>query len=377
MIYRRLKNIAYLRKALSGYYLLPDGRAFSPTTVAFLPTMRCNLHCQMCGQWGECGYLNAASAQALKNEELPIESWEKVIDELAPSRPRVIVWGGEPFLYREMIRLLRRIKSKGLNCLVISNGTLIAPYAHEFVMAGIDEIEISLDGPSQVNDKMRGAGSYNAAIEGIATLLDERKRQKNNYPKIIINTVITKDSYLTLSEMVELSKKLGVDGINLIYGWCISSSAGKRYEDFCKDLFGIEATSWKGFEKNEADIDLDKLSEITRSIRAGKAGGLSITFLPDLSHLGVAGFYQDRLASIPKRCFSLWHRADIRHNGDVVFCGDFPDYVIGNIKNEPFLSIWNNDRARTFRKVIKGSGLLPVCSRCCNLYNYNFSRVLK
>jgi len=200
-------------------------------------------------------------------------------------------------------------------------------------------------------------------------VIEERTRAKVRCPRISINTVINKDTYRVLEETVSLVKDLGVEGLNFVYGWNISARMGAHYEKVCEKLFGIRAASWKGFEKCDIDMDLRELADIVAKIRGRGEDGLRVTFLPDISPGAIPGFYAGTLASLAKRkCYSLWHRVDVRHNGDVILCSDFPDYVLGNVKEASLNAIWNNERARDFRRKVRGMGLLPICSRCCNLY---------
>jgi radical SAM protein with 4Fe4S-binding SPASM domain len=58
-------------------------------------------------------------------------------------------------------------------------------------------------------------------------------------------------------------------------------------------------------------------------------------------------------------------------NGDVVTCRDYPDVVVGNIKEKSILELWNNDKMRGFRNLLKEEGgLLPVCTRCQGLMGW-------
>ena len=45
-------------------------------------------------------------------------------------------------------------------------------------------------------------------------------------------------------------------------------------------------------------------------------------------------------------CPVAWYFAQVEPDGDVCFCGDFPDYVIGNVRSEPFTSVWKGEQAR-------------------------------
>src|SRR5215469_8817247 len=76
--------------------------------VYFKLTPACNLRCVMCGQYGDKGVMKDCAAEETKNI-LPLETWIKFIDEIAPRRPVTYVWGGEPFLYPDIFPLVRHI----------------------------------------------------------------------------------------------------------------------------------------------------------------------------------------------------------------------------------------------------------------------------
>ena len=73
-----------------------------------------------------------------------------------------------------------------------------------------------------------------------------------------------------------------------------------------------------------------------------------------------------------KRCVAPWFMVDIMPNGDVVTCRDHPDYLVGNIRNDSLLTIYNNERYKAFRNALRDSkdGLFPICARCCGLMGY-------
>jgi radical SAM protein with 4Fe4S-binding SPASM domain len=37
---------------------------------------------------------------------------------------------------------------------------------------------------------------------------------------------------------------------------------------------------------------------------------------------------------------------------------------MGNVFEEPFLDVWNGERFRAFRRVVRREGRLPLCHRC-------------
>jgi sulfatase maturation enzyme AslB (radical SAM superfamily) len=50
----------------------------------------------------------------------------------------------------------------------------------------------------------------------------------------------------------------------------------------------------------------------------------------------------------------------------VHFCADYPDYILGNITEQPFTEIYHGERANKFRKTIHTceGGMFPGCLRC-------------
>ena len=72
----------------------------------------CNLKCVMCGQRGDKGYLKGEVGVQESKKILPLEQYKKLADELSTVRPVYYLWGGEPFLYPDLIPLVKYLKSK-------------------------------------------------------------------------------------------------------------------------------------------------------------------------------------------------------------------------------------------------------------------------
>ena len=67
---------------------------------------------------------------------------------------------------------------------------------------------------------------------------------------------------------------------------------------------------------------------------------------------------------IRKKCSYPWGNLRINPYGDVY---PFLDYFYGNIKDDSFKNLCNNERARLFRSKLKKVKLFPACRRCCKL----------
>ena len=70
-----------------------------PEEVAFKLTNRCDLRCSHCYQWGEEGY-HRSLPQVDKGGDLPLATIAKVLDATRALRSNVVLWGGEPLIYR-------------------------------------------------------------------------------------------------------------------------------------------------------------------------------------------------------------------------------------------------------------------------------------
>jgi MoaA/NifB/PqqE/SkfB family radical SAM enzyme len=90
-------------------YNFENGKSSYPEAITFFLTHRCNLHCQMCGQWGEGGVTKKQSSQYIR-EELSPEELTAAIDEASKFKPNITLFGGEPLLYQHCIEIIKYIK---------------------------------------------------------------------------------------------------------------------------------------------------------------------------------------------------------------------------------------------------------------------------
>ncbi len=142
---------------------------------------------------------------------LPLETWKKLIDDIAPQKPVTYIWGGEPFLYPDLFPLVKYIVDKGLFAAVNTNGTLMERHAEQIVRDKWSQLFVSLDAFRDVNDEQRGRGSYDKVIAGFKAINREKQKQKSNYPFLGIVTVVTNKNYMDLEEFVEASREYNLD----------------------------------------------------------------------------------------------------------------------------------------------------------------------
>src|ERR1700687_150105 len=116
------------------------------------PTHRCNLRCTYC------------NSPFKHTPELTTAQWLRVIDELADlGCRRVLILGGEPLLRPDIAEFIERIKTRGMSCVLTSNGLLVARRIRE--LRGLDTLVLSLDAVGRANDAVRGDGVF-AGVQG-------------------------------------------------------------------------------------------------------------------------------------------------------------------------------------------------------------------
>ncbi|WP_181698894.1 radical SAM protein [Nocardia sp. GTS18] len=116
----------------------------------------------------------------------------------------VVLLGGEPFVYKELPRVVRYAKhTLGLSVEICTNGYRIGPRLREIAPC-IDLLRISLEGAGATNDRIRRDGSYSAAIESI-----ELARNLG----VATGATLTVNRY-NIDEVVELAQRLQTLGVS-------------------------------------------------------------------------------------------------------------------------------------------------------------------
>ena len=87
---------------------------------------------------------------------------------------RIHFAGGEPLLCADLLPLVRRARERGLPSRVLTNGVHVERgLGRALLDAGCVGVQVSLEGPRDVHDGVRGAGSFDAATRGARVLATE------------------------------------------------------------------------------------------------------------------------------------------------------------------------------------------------------------
>jgi mycofactocin radical SAM maturase len=167
----------------------------APINLTWEITHECNLRCVHC--------LSASSTES--PGELTFDECKSVVDQLSQLKVFEINFGGgEPLLKDYFLPLLRYIHEKGIVTCISTNGTALKEEAIAcFTGSPLVNVQVSLDGATpEVNDSIRGTGTFQRIIKGIERLA------KKNIP-LSINTVVTSLNFMQLRRLKEMATAYG------------------------------------------------------------------------------------------------------------------------------------------------------------------------
>ncbi|MEK6645492.1 MAG: radical SAM protein [Candidatus Firestonebacteria bacterium] len=339
-----------------------------PEFVHFQLTYSCNLRCKMCGQWGKKGIFKKHISM-LKNSEIGFEVWKGLIDEVSKWKCIINIWGGEPLLRKDVFKIIKYVKFKKLKCYMVTNGVLIGKYYRELIDSGIDKIYMSIDGPHVIHDNIRGVkGAYRKIFNGIKKLNDLKKKKKTKSPYLEIKFTISKYNYKIIKNMLKIANNFNANRINFDPFMFTTSKIASEYSKEYFRRFNEYPTSQYGWIVDKTGVD-GKILECDISDIISKEKK-NFVVAAGYGKVSTDKWYKDAEKTFGfNQCFVPWSLVNVMPNGNVNFCVDFPDYIIGNVTQNSLFDIWNNKRAQVFRKKYLESGPLPICNRCCWLYN--------
>lgn len=166
-------------------------------------TERCNLRCRHCYQGAAPGRemdLDEVREVAAEVGEM-VAAWEDAHG-LAFAKSYSIT-GGEPLLRKDLFEVLDAVGRGGFAVHLLSNGTLVGPdEARRLAGLGVAGVQVSLEGPERVHDRIRGAGSFAAAVRGASALVGAGVA-------VSLNVTLSGLNALYVEELVRLAQGLG------------------------------------------------------------------------------------------------------------------------------------------------------------------------
>ncbi|HPQ70313.1 MAG TPA: radical SAM protein [bacterium] len=193
--------------ALAG--VLDGERVFAgPELLEIDLTNFCNLNCIGC--WNHSPLMRDKQFSGEeKKRRLPLELLIRLIDDAAAlgAKQVQLSGAGEPFCHPDALRVIERIKAHGLQCTVITNGTLLTEsICRRIVELGVDHLTVSVwAGTPKVYEATHPnqKGKTLLKLQNTLRLLHQIKReQRTYYPQVKIYHVVNHRNAGDLDAMV-------------------------------------------------------------------------------------------------------------------------------------------------------------------------------
>jgi Fe-coproporphyrin III synthase len=331
-----------------------------PSQALFFITYRCTSRCKMCTIWKRGERVDA-------QKELSLEDWKKCVDMLGPKNLKFIeIFGGDSLIRKDvtipLIEYIKKINKKIVvelptNCNLLDKETAIA-----LVKAGVDKLYISLDGPIEIHDKIRGnLGTYTNVQKALEHIVEAKKNLGSKTPKIIINCTISSNNVDSFENIIPSVKKLGVDDIEFDLEY-----VGEFKEENIQNtvLDGIKPTPFyitlgsSNLLSREQAYLLKKKMKNVRELAKNLKMKISTHVIDSLTIDNLTN------GTIPnKKCYMCRYLVTIDPFGNFVSCFHYNNYILGNIKNETFSSILKSKKYRSFLK-LQNEGKIKICENC-------------
>jgi radical SAM protein with 4Fe4S-binding SPASM domain len=249
--------------------------------------------------------------------------------------PSFNITGGEPFLRNDIFEVLKEIRSRGFDIYILSNGILIdrerAKILSDLAISGV---QVSIEGPEEIHEKIRGKGSFSSALKGVRHLLDQGITVTLNITLSDINA----DYFM---EMVELSSAIGVQRLG----------------------FSRLVPSGRGKSLLPNMLKKERVKELYETIIPLKINGLDIVSGdPVLSQL-FSTDKKDHGSVATGGCAAGLSGVTILQDGTITPCRRL-DIPIGNIRKDSLREVWaTSDVLLKLRDRKSYKGRCRSCSR--------------
>src|ERR671913_1756977 len=186
-----------------------DVIASRPPVCLYLEvTNRCNLLCTTC-------------PRTYEELEPPADmSWElftSIIDQV-PDLGRAVLHGvGEPMLVKDLPRMVRYLKDRGVYVLFNTNGTVLnARNGRALIDAGLDELRVSLDASNAKSFRaIRGKDYFERILRNVRAFREMQEREGHARPRVSAWLTGLRETVPELPAFVRVAAEIGVKEVYL------------------------------------------------------------------------------------------------------------------------------------------------------------------
>jgi len=315
-LYHKIPEVLYLKTGHDYTY---------PLSIRGFVNERCNYKCKYCGFWRMTQY----------QDEMTIAEWQEALQSLKEfiGSYSIQFVGGEPFIKKGFIDLLKFCCANEIDWGVITNGSAFCDPVKAWKTAEAKpvNVDISIDSSiAEIHDSVRGVpGSLKQIESGIKLLRDARDRLKLKFP-IRIKPTLHRFNVENLPDLARWSQEIGATTIDF-------SPVRPAF-----GLSEIESDLWLKHEE-----DFYALERSIETLISLKRQGYPIETSEDKLRSFTDHFRGRRVYHGVSPCRTGLRDYHIQPNGDVTMCWFYP--AIGNVKLSSAREIWQSEVARSLR----------------------------
>jgi MoaA/NifB/PqqE/SkfB family radical SAM enzyme len=346
------------QKFLPEAYRLPEGQLrgplveSGPKVVYIEVTNRCNLLCETCPRT----YFEREPLRSLSLDEFI------TIAEQFPHMQRALLHGiGEPLLNRDLPEIIRYLKSRKVEVIINSNGTLLSPqWQTQLVKSGLDQYRCSIDGATdETFARIRGAALLPKLRQGLEELVTTKERLGAITPRISIFCVTSKENLHELPDLLRLAADTGVQEVCVQRMVYFAGELQKQYGMARQELaiFGKDGNGEEEILEECTKLSTELGINFVASGGRDPINSLAAARLPDFTPW--------------QACMRPWTTAYVTVNGNCLPCcispfatDDYECLILGNLLERPFREIWNDLPYQKFRTELLSHHPRQVCASC-------------
>jgi radical SAM protein with 4Fe4S-binding SPASM domain len=323
--------------------------AHRPPVCLYLEvTNRCNLLCTTCPR---------TYVELEPPADMAWGLFTKIVDQVSDLSRAVLHGVGEPMLVKNLPKMVRYLKERGVYVLFNSNGTVLNERnGRALIAAELDELRISLDASNAASYlKIRGKNYFDRILRNVSAFRALQEREGRVHPKVSAWLTGLRDTIAELPAFMRVAAEIGVKEVHL-----------QRLVFFQQGAIGMARPDQALFERLARDeaVYLSEAEDLARSL------GLTFSASGAASEPGLS-LKRSKDSNPWSLCRRPWTVMYFTANGRALPCCIAPfsqrgyeNYTLGDATQEDLRDIWNSPRYRSFREALASDTPPQACANC-------------
>jgi MoaA/NifB/PqqE/SkfB family radical SAM enzyme len=250
--------------------------------------------------------------------------------------------GGEPLFHPHWAELFKSVTDAGMNLIVTTNGLLLTQKAIERLkhIAPL-EMRVSFDGGPTLHEHVRGANTYRRALRGLERLVVNRFSAA---ARLTLCRGVDEELPILFSDL----QAAGVAKIKI----AVVKPAGR-------------AATQTGSHLVDGIPNSRKAEEL---VKLGEQFGLAVQLSADDFPISITDAKDPKLRDIERpNCGAGFESCYITPTGQILGCVVLPNLGLGELRNQPFRTVWEGKLAREYRQSASGVTTRRLCDGMSHL----------